>query len=124
VASSGIQLTHRVDDIDVLARVVDTRLRLGGGILVCTPVPASEAVDAAVMKRAIDRALAIAESRGIAGPSVTPLVLAEIAADTSGEAVRANLALAENNARLAGRIAVALATLSGGDDTADTNRYR
>lgn len=124
VASSGIRLVHRVDDVDVLARVADTRLRLGGGMLVCTPVPASDALDATVMKRAIDRALATAESRGVAGPSVTPLVLAEIAADTSGEAVRANLALAENNARLAGRVAVALAALSGGDDTADPIGYR
>jgi pseudouridine-5'-phosphate glycosidase len=32
-------------------------------------------------------------------------VLAEIAQETSGEAVRANLALAENNARLAAEIA-------------------
>jgi pseudouridine-5'-phosphate glycosidase len=42
----------------------------------------------------------------VSGPAVTPLVLAEIAADTAGEAVRANLSLAENNARLAGELAV------------------
>jgi pseudouridine-5'-phosphate glycosidase len=40
------------------------------------------------------------------------MVLAEIAADTSGEAVRANLALAENNARLASALAIDLSTLS------------
>jgi pseudouridine-5'-phosphate glycosidase len=42
---------------------------------------------------------------------VTPIVLAEIAADTSGEAVRANLALAENNAHVAAMLAMSLVAL-------------
>jgi len=79
-------------------------------MLVCTPVPAADAVDAAVMNAAIERALAEAHARGATGPAVTPLVLGEIAADTSGVAVRANLALAENNARLAAAIASQMAS--------------
>lgn len=111
VVSSGLMLQHRIDDIDVLARVANQQLGLGGGMLVCTPVPASHAVDAAMMNAAIDRALAAAHQRGITGPAVTPVVLAEIAADTSGQAVRANLALAENNARVAALLAVGLVAL-------------
>lgn len=111
VVSSGLVLQHRIDDIDVLARVANQQLGLGGGMLVCTPVPASHAVDAAMMNAAIDRALAAADQRGITGPAVTPVVLAEIAADTSGQAVRANLALAENNARVAALLAVGLVAL-------------
>jgi len=105
VVSSGLRLSHRIDDLDVLSRVAKTRLDFGGGMLVCTPVPAAEAIDASIMNDAITRALAAAESRGVTGPAVTPIVLAEIAAETSGEAVRANLALAENNARLAAALA-------------------
>ena len=105
VVSSGLRLSHRIDDLDVLARVARTRLDFGGGMLVCTPVPAAEAIDASIMNDAITRALAAAESRGVTGPAVTPIVLAEIAAETSGEAVRANLALAENNARVAAALA-------------------
>jgi pseudouridine-5'-phosphate glycosidase len=112
VPSSGISLTHRVDDVATLARIAHTRLQLGGGMLVCTPVPATDALDAHMMDAVIDRALQAAAGRGISGPGVTPVVLAEIAADTSGEAVRANLALAENNARLASALAVDLSTLS------------
>lgn len=111
VVSSGLVLQHRIDDIDVLARVADQQLGLGGGMLVCTPVPASHAVDAAMMNAAIERALAAAHQRGITGPAVTPVVLAEIAADTSGQAVRANLALAENNARVAALLAMGLVAL-------------
>jgi pseudouridine-5'-phosphate glycosidase len=80
-------------------------------MLVCTPVPAADAIDAATMNAAIERALDQARTQGVTGPAVTPLVLGEIAADTSGDAVRANLALAENNARLAAALASALASL-------------
>ncbi|MFM8906480.1 MAG: pseudouridine-5'-phosphate glycosidase, partial [Actinomycetota bacterium] len=112
VISSGLKLTHRIDDLDVLARVADVRSQLGGGMLVCTPVPPAQAIDAAKMNDAINRALRTADSHGVTGAAVTPMVLAEIAADTSGEAVRANLALAENNARVAADIAVRLNPLS------------
>ena len=105
VVSSGIRLSHRVDDLDTLARIASVRLSMGGGILVCTPVPAAQAIDADVMNAAITRALSEAERKGATGPAVTPIVLAEIAHETSGEAVRANLALAENNASLAANLA-------------------
>jgi pseudouridine-5'-phosphate glycosidase len=108
VVSSGIRLSHRVDDLDTLARIASVRLSMGGGMLVCTPVPAAEAIDADVMNAAITRALSEAERKGVTGPAVTPIVLAEIAHETSGEAVRANLALAENNASLAANLATRL----------------
>ena len=106
VVSSGLALQHRIDDMAVLARVARTRIQMHGGMLVCTPVPANDAVPADVMKAAIERALASAQQQGVTGPAVTPIVLAEIATDTSGEAVRANLALAANNARVAALLAV------------------
>lgn len=111
VVSSGIRLANRIDDVMTLARVAQSRLQLGGGMLVCTPVPSRDAVDREVMNRAIHRALAAADSRGVSGPAVTPIILAEIANDTSGVAVRANLALAENNARVAAEISLALTQL-------------
>lgn len=108
VVSSGIPLATHNDDVRVLARIGRTRLALGGGMLVCTPVPSDVALDAQRMNEVITRALAAASAKGASGAAVTPIVLAEIAADTSGEAVRANLALAENNAHVAGDLAVAL----------------
>ena len=109
VVSSGLRLAHRIDDLDALARVASVRLDIGGGLLVCTPVPEAEAIDVDIMNAAIERALSEAERKGVSGPAVTPIVLAEIAQETSGEAVRANLALAENNARLAAEIATRVA---------------
>ncbi|NBP83644.1 hypothetical protein EBU60_07295, partial [bacterium] len=57
----------RIDDRVALARVAHARLQLGGGMLVCTPVPAADAVDATVMHAAIERALLSATQQGVSG---------------------------------------------------------
>jgi len=57
----------------------------------------------------VARAVNECDEAGIAGPGVTPFVLARIAEATSGRSVPANLALAENNARVAAQIARAVA---------------
>ena len=47
---------------------------------------------------------------GVTGAAITPFVLGRIGEATEGRSVPANLALAENNASLAARVAVAIAT--------------
>ena len=59
--------------------------------------------------RGRDRAVAEAAASGIHGPALTPWLLARIAELTDGASLRANVALIENDARVAGRLAVALA---------------
>mgnify|MGYP003694291949 CR=1 FL=1 len=54
---------------------------------------------------AIDRAIAEADTARIAGPALTPWLLARIAELTDGAAVRANTALIVNNASVAAEIA-------------------
>ena len=56
------------------------------------------------------RALAAADEAGVTGPRVTPFILARIEAETDGESIPANLALAENNAAVAAEVAAALCT--------------
>ncbi len=52
--------------------------------------------------------MADSEAAGIHGPAATPFVLSRVAELTNGRSVAANLALIENNARVAAEIAVAL----------------
>jgi pseudouridine-5'-phosphate glycosidase len=108
--SLGFRAPSSVSDLAAAARLVDTHLALGlgGGILVCVPVPAADSLPAAVARDAIDGAIAEADTRGIAGPALTPWLLARIAELTDGASVRANTALIVNDARVAGRLAVAL----------------
>ena len=49
--------------------------------------------------------------RGIRGKDVTPFLLDRFQRETKGESLRVNKQIIRNNARLAARIAAALATL-------------
>ncbi|HXI45620.1 MAG TPA: pseudouridine-5'-phosphate glycosidase, partial [Candidatus Acidoferrales bacterium] len=99
-------------DEAALASLVATHLGLGlgSGVLITVPVPEADALPRADADAAIERATADAERGGIHGPALTPWVLARVAELTSGASVRANRALVANNARVAARLAVALAT--------------
>ena len=110
VHSSGLGIPARVEDVGELADVVRAHIGLGrgGGILACVPVPFNESLDRELIESVIEAALAATAAAGIEGPAVTPHVLGAIAAATGGASVRANLALAENNARVAAQLADAL----------------
>jgi pseudouridine-5'-phosphate glycosidase len=89
------------------------RLGLPGGQLVANPIPATAEIPRATMTPHIEAALAAAEAAGITAKEVTPYLLARIGEATAGAALAANIALVVNNARLAARIAVALAAIPG-----------
>jgi len=105
--SAGIPSPSSVPDVTAAARRVATHLGLGlgSGILVCLPVPETEALPDDVARDATDRALNEAAAARIHGPELTPWLLARIAELTDGGSVRANTALIVNNARVAGQLA-------------------
>jgi pseudouridine-5'-phosphate glycosidase len=109
--ASGLPVDARVDTPPDVARVWSAKQELGlaGGLLVAVPVPVDVELVASEAESAIEKALAAAQARGITGKAVTPFVLAEVARQTGGRSVQANLALLRNNARVATRIAVSLA---------------
>ncbi|MCM0020341.1 MAG: pseudouridine-5'-phosphate glycosidase, partial [Tagaea sp.] len=107
---SGLRVEARFDAIAELARAVAAHRRLGGGgMLIANPIPAEAALD---IEPAIAEAVAAADAQGIGGKALTPFLLARINARTEGRSLAANLALARNNARLGGELAVALAQSS------------
>ncbi|MBI3507858.1 MAG: pseudouridine-5'-phosphate glycosidase [Proteobacteria bacterium] len=110
--SSGRPVDRRCDTPDDLARILAAQLRLKlGGMLVANPVPPEHALDGAEMERIIAEATRTAAAEGIGGHALTPYLLARLNTATGGASLAANVALARNNARLAGEIAVALARL-------------
>ena len=108
---SGIHAPASVADVAAAARIVATHvaLGLGSGILLCVPVPESEAYQLTDARAAVQRAIADALAAGVEGPALTPWLLARIAEITAGGSVRANVALIVNNARVAGQLSAALA---------------
>ncbi|MDG3039921.1 pseudouridine-5'-phosphate glycosidase [Roseicyclus marinus] len=108
---SGLPAPLRMDDPAAIARAHRMRAALGlpGGQLVANPIPAADEIPAATLAPLIAKAQAEAEARGIAGKSVTPFLLQHLFELTDGRTLGANIALVLNNARLAARIATALA---------------
>ena len=111
--SSGLKLDLRADSPEEVAATAASHWQLGfsTSILVVAPIPAEDEVPAEEIKHEIEQALAAAAEAGVSGKSVTPFLLSRIAARTEGRALRANIALLKNNARIAGQIACALARL-------------
>ncbi|MFZ5917244.1 MAG: pseudouridine-5'-phosphate glycosidase [Chloroflexota bacterium] len=109
--SSGLTVDAQVDTPEEVAGVwrAKQEMDLPGGLLVTAPVPEADEFAAAEAEAAIEQALAVAAAQGIVGKAVTPFILAEVARQTQGRSVQANLALLRNNASVAARIAVALA---------------
>jgi pseudouridine-5'-phosphate glycosidase len=109
--TSGLKAPLRLDDAESVARFWSVRKAIGqpGGVLVANPVPEDDEIAAGEMKRHIEQALADAEEAGIGGKAVTPYLLSRILELTKGRSLATNISLVRNNARIAARIAVAIA---------------
>ena len=108
--SSGIRAPLSVPDLHGAGAIAAVHLGAGlGGVLVCIPVPVDAALPEAVAEEAVERAVDDAEAAGIAGPALTPWLLARIAELTDGASIRANTALIVNDARVAAELAALLA---------------
>lgn len=110
---AGLPAPLRLDSPDAIARAHRMRARLGlaGGQLVANPIPLEAEIPAATIAPHVEAALRDAAAAGIAGKAVTPFLLARIGEATAGAALKANIALVTDNARLGARIAAALARL-------------
>jgi pseudouridine-5'-phosphate glycosidase len=109
--SAGIAAPDSVADVGAAADLVAVQLGLGlgAGILVCVPVPEADALAEEVARAAVERAIVGAAEAGVAGPELTPWLLARIAVLTEGASIRANTALIVNDAGFAGALAARLA---------------
>ena len=107
--SCGIALEHRVDGAGEAAATLVAHWSLGGaGVVVANPVPEDAAIAHGEVESWIGEALEAAARDGVAGKAVTPWLLARVDAASGGRALAANLALLEDNARVAAAIARAL----------------
>jgi pseudouridine-5'-phosphate glycosidase len=112
VARTGIPLATSVDSAAGAARLAAAHFALGRSqsMVVVQPPPANVALDAELVEGAVARALERGSREGVRGAAVTPYLLAAVSKETDGQSLNTNLALLEANARLAGEIAVALAS--------------
>ena len=108
--ASGLRVDVRADDADAVAGIFSAQRSLGieSALLLGVPVPAKFEVPAEELQVVLTTALEDAEWKGITGPELTPFLLRQMAERSGGATLRANVALLENNARVAAAIASAI----------------
>lgn len=107
---SGLPVSARAETPREIAEMTSAHWQMGfeSAVLVANPPPEADALAPEVVEGAIRQALAEAQAQGVRGQGVTPFLLRRVSELTSGDSLRANLALLLNNARLATQIARAL----------------
>jgi pseudouridylate synthase len=108
-AHSGLNVTAQVDSAKMIAKIAREQWLTGlrSAILVVQPPPAESALPAEEMEEIIQAAVKEASEKRIRGAAVTPYLLDRINQISNGKSMHTNLALLENNARLAAKIAKA-----------------
>jgi len=107
---SGLPVPLRVESSAEIVEIALAHWQTGleSSILVCAPAPMEAAIPRRQVEEAIETALEHARRQGIRGHAVTPFLLEEISRITDKASLAANLALLQNNARVAAQIATAL----------------
>jgi pseudouridine-5'-phosphate glycosidase len=110
--SSGLAVDERVDSADDVARIAFERDEMGlkNSILVCVPIPEESAISRDELEAMLYDSVKLAAEQKITGKEITPFLLAQMSERSEGETVKANIALLENNARVAAQIAAEIAT--------------
>jgi len=106
--NSGLKVDFRFDDPKDIADFAKTHWDLGlsTAILVTVPPPVESSLPSDYMEEMINLAISEAGDRQITGAATTPFLLDRISKQTGQRSLEANVALLENNAHIAGKIAV------------------
>ena len=104
--SSGLPLEVRADTPASVSELWDTHTGLGmtGGMVVTVPPPEKEALSGTEIQSAINQALDQSVADGVRGKHTTPYLLQKVKELTGGASLQVNIALLENNARIASMI--------------------
>ena len=108
--ASGLRVDVRADDAVAVANIFRAQRSLGieSALVLAVPVPAKFEVATEELQQVLTTALEDAEWKEISGPELTPFLLRQMAERSGGATLRANIALLENNVRVAATIASAI----------------
>jgi pseudouridine-5'-phosphate glycosidase len=108
--SSGLSVDARVETGKEVSKIAEMRndLEMSNTILVTNPVPESHELKITDVEAMLFEALKAGKEKGIKGKEVTPFLLAQLSERSEGATLKANIALLENNARVASEIATSL----------------
>ena len=104
---SGLPVDERVETAAEVLQIAQARDKLGlsGAILLTVPIPEKFEIGADELEKILSDALMLADKRKVRGKEITPFLLGEMAEKSSGKTLAANIALLENNAKIAANVA-------------------
>lgn len=110
---SDFKVDYRLDTPLEVAEAFEAQRACGlsNGMLLANPIPEEYSMDADMINKAIDQAVAEAEANGIHGKESTPFLLAKVKEITGGSSLDANIELVFNNAKVAAQVAAELYNL-------------
>lgn len=108
---SGLEVDETVETAGEAAEIAVSRDRLGlkSAVLVTVPVPPEFEIAHDELENILARSLRLAGEMKVTGKEITPFLLSEMSKESGGRTLAANIALLENNARVAAEIARCLA---------------
>ena len=111
---SGLKVDYKMDSEQEIAEAIYYKrmMKLDGGILISNPIPDQYSMPSEVINLYIEKALKEADEKGIRGKEITPFLLKNIADNTHGNSLEANIKLVFNNAKIGARIAKELSNIS------------
>jgi len=106
-STSGLKLNLRANSAAEIVAIAQAHWGIGleSALLVANPPPAESALSPESVEQALQQALQDAARQAVRGQQVSPFLLGRMTELTSGESLKANLALLKNNARLAAQLA-------------------
>ncbi|MGI9054926.1 MAG: pseudouridine-5'-phosphate glycosidase, partial [Pyrinomonadaceae bacterium] len=107
---SGLEVDEKIETAAEVVKIIKARddLKLNNSILLTVPVPDEFKIEPEELERILSDALESADKQNIRGKEITPFLLSQMSEKSAGKTLRANIALLENNARIAANIAVLL----------------
>jgi pseudouridine-5'-phosphate glycosidase len=104
---SGLAIDVRADSPREVVELVNAQRALGieSAMLVTVPIPKAVELPSDVLDQLLNEALDQSQRDRVSGRDLTPFLLSRMALNSEGATLRANIALLENNARVAAEIA-------------------
>lgn len=105
---SGLSVDERVETPREVAEIIRARdeLKMQSAILLTVPVPPEFEIELEELENILSESLRLADEKSISGKEITPFLLSQMSMRSAGKTLAANIALLENNARVAALVAV------------------